>query len=72
METNALICSANRWVGFFIVGITVKKELLWNKSSHNVGNNGDKWDRLLDPALIRPGIFTICDALGNLAPPVQF
>ena len=26
----------------------------------------------LDPALIRPGIFIICDALRNLAPPGQF
>ena len=42
METNALICSANRWIGFFMIGITVMKELLQNKSSCNVGNNGDK------------------------------
>ena len=28
MEISALICSANQWAGFYIIGFFVKKELI--------------------------------------------
>ena len=28
IETNLLICSANQWTGFYIIGISVMKELI--------------------------------------------
>ena len=47
IETSPLICSVNQWAGFYLVGISVMKELLiagvrkiqrCNQSSSNIHN----------------------------------